>query len=470
MSILVSKTNGSLERQILIGMIVDSLVIANVAPKWTTSGLFHSNWANVVGGWCVQYYNKYGSAPNKEIESMFMSWSKGRNGEVVDLVQKLLVTLSGTYKRTAKSINARYLVDLSAEHFNEVQLTQLSDQIRGDVSGGDIKAAMARIAKFNKIEVGAGAGIDVFSDLSAMKMTLQHKRQSLFSWPGALGTFYGDELEREGFLAYIAPEKRGKTWTLIDLSFQAALNGRRVAMFQVGDLSQIQILRRLYTRVAERPLRKTKPGKIIKYPKTFFRPDAEQPPTVEFEERTYKRDADLGEIRQACRKLNMVAGLDQSVFRLSVHPNSSINVSGIKGVIDNWSNKGWHPDVVVIDYADILSPPTGFQGESRDAINENWKQMRRLSQELHCLVVTATQAKAASYEADLLDMTHFADDKRKFAHVTAMVGINQNYEEKLNQTVRYNWIVLREDEFLTTNVVYVAQCLSVANAAVLSAF
>jgi hypothetical protein len=125
--------------------------------------------------------------------------------------------------------------------------------------------------------------------------------------------------------------------------------------------------------------------------------------------------------------------------------------------------------VIVIDYADILANPPGFN-ESRDATNATWKHLRRLSQERHCLVVTATQADAASYRAETIDASNFSEDKRKLSHVTGMVGINSTPEEKENSMQRLNWVVLRESEFNVTRCVHVASCIDIGNPAVKSIF
>ena len=124
--------------------------------------------------------------------------------------------------------------------------------------------------------------------------------------------------------------------------------------------------------------------------------------------------------------------------------------------------------MIVIDYADILA--MNDAKDERGQINETWKALRTLSQVFHCLVVTATQADAKSYDTDTMSMANFSEDKRKFAHVTGMFGINQTPPEKNKQLYRLNWLVLRESEFDVNKTVHVASCLKIANPAVCSCF
>jgi len=146
-------------------------------------------------------------------------------------------------------------------------------------------------------------------------------------------------------------------------------------------------------------------------------------------------------------------------FKLSVHPSDQLSVSGLKIILDNWEAfEGFVPDVIVVDYADNLAPESRKE-EFRHQQNQTWKMLRGLSLERHCLVVTATQASAASYDTVSLSMKHFSEDKRKFAHVTGMFGLNQTAAEKRAGLMRINTIVMRESEFHIDEEVHVAQSL-----------
>ena len=119
------------------------------------------------------------------------------------------------------------------------------------------------------------------------------------------------------------------------------------------------------------------------------------------------------------------------------------------------------PDVILIDYADLL------QSDVRDSFrhqqNDIWMKLRGLSQERHCLIITPTQANSKSYEKALQGQSNFSEDKRKYAHVTAMYGLNQDPEgrEKKLGLMRINQLVVREGEFSPTNQVYIMQKLQI---------
>lgn len=462
----ISKRNSNSERRILTGMIVDRNVLAKIASKWEGE-LFRSKWSNLIAGWCVKYFNKYNRAPKRQIEVLFEQWATedGKDKETVSLVEKFLNSLSDEYDSLARESNSEYILDLAAEHFNRVRLTLLKESIEGDIEAGDLEKGFKRIHEFSRLELGTGAGIDVLADKEAFRQAFTEKRESIVKYPGALGEFFGDALERDGFIAFMGPEKRGKTWCLLDMAFRAMSQGKRVAFFEVGDMTQNQILRRFGVRAAKKPMK----PKTVRIPKQILHDPESEMVEVQYDERKHTKGLDWLTCWKAIRKLVKSKELDRGLLRLSCHPNSTLSVLGMKSILQGWERTGWVPDVIITDYADILAPMPGMT-ESRDQINATWKYLRSLSQSLHCLVVTATQAKATSYRAETIDRTHFSEDKRKLAHVTGMIGLNATEEEKKQGIMRLNWIALREAEFTEDFCVYTAGCLDIGNPFIRSCF
>lgn len=147
-------------------------------------------------------------------------------------------------------------------------------------------------------------------------------------------------------------------------------------------------------------------------------------------------------------------------FKLSTHPNKTLTVSAIDTQCDLWEREdGFVADLIVVDYADILAPEV--RADPRHQENDKWMRLRGLSQKRHALVVTGTQADADSYNRDLLRQSNFSEDHRKYAHVTAMYGLNQDRtgREKDIGILRINPIVVREDAFNAAREVFVLQNL-----------
>lgn len=257
---------------------------------------------------------------------------------------------------------------------------------------------------------------------------------------------------------------------LIDNAWQAMKQRRRVAMFQCGDLTETQIMSRLLVRAAGRPRFKTKPDKPVHYPLSISRDPDEDEAVVKFEERNYDVDLDYKAAWKALTKVRKTkVKSEESYLKLSVHPNSTLTVQAMKEIFRSWEREGWKPDVVVVDYPDIMASDVKSL-EMRDQVNERWKALRSLNQSLDVLLLAATQANAASFKASTLHMSHFSEDNRKLAHVTGMIGINRNKEEKGKDVYRLNWVNLREDDYVEGQCVHVAGCLAIGNPAIRSCF
>jgi len=459
----IEKRDGSDERKILTAMIVSRSVLSRITTKWDGK-LFKSKWSNLVGNWCIKFFKRFDDAPAKSIEGLFEKWaSKTEDNKTIDLIEKFLAGLSSAYD--GGDINTNYIVDLAGSYFNRVGVRKLVTSVEASLDNGDLEEGLQTVENFKKIEIGSKMAVDVMQDDEALRAAFEAQKEALIRFPGDLGKFFGNSFCRDSLIAFLGPEKRGKTWWLLDVAWRAMLQRRRVALFEVGDMSQDQVMQRLVVRASRQPLR----GSKIKYPTHIERKKKDQYANCELVEKKFKTELTWQAAKKARDKICKTRIKSKNPYlKLSCHPNSTISVAGIEAELASWElNEGWVPDVIVIDYADILHMPGGGDDE-RSKINHAWMALRALSQKLHCCVVTATQADAASYTQYIIRRSNFSGDKRKLAHVTGMIGINQTAEEKEDQIQRLNWVVLREREFSENRCVHVAGCLAIGNPAVKS--
>jgi hypothetical protein len=475
MSLLkVERYESTKERAVLVGMVTDAAVLGRIASRWK-GDLFLSPYANAVAGMCVEHFRAHGVPPGRGITSLFASWAEeGRSEDTVALVESFLTGLSDEYERSDPPA-APHVLDMAGEHFNRVRLIRLREELDAHLQANNLEKAEQARAACDPVDLGPGSNFDLLGDRAAVEACFREADQiDLFSYPEALGNFFRGTLQRDFLLAFFAPEKTGKSWWLMDLAYRALLGGNRVAYFDCGDMSEEQVGRRFLSRVAEHPYI---PGEDGLWPYAAKVPNWIEPPGVgdecahvNHDDRVFDGPLSFKIAWRAARRLIRQQLGTSKNLRTSFHPNSTINVAGIREKLVAGKREGWIPDVVVIDYADILANPPGRYENGRDAINATWKQLRALSQELHCLVVTATQADADSYDKKLLSRKNFSEDKRKFAHVNAMCGINVTAAEKEREVYRLNWVMRREGPFSWNKVVHAAGCLAVGNPAVKSCF
>lgn len=460
------RIDSKVEQQLVTAMIVSKEFLAQAVSVLEIKYI-RSEPLQIIARWCVKYFNKYNDAPKHHIENKYHHWAENTNAkeEIKEAVHDLLELFSEEYE-SERPVNVSYLLDVLGEYLTFQKLEHTKDDLEDALLNKNKADAEKIIFEYSSVNVGAGVGINPFRNKNAWDRAYANHEKPLFTFKNKdAKKFFNRAFSRDALIAILGPEKRGKTFWCVEFAVRALMSRCTVALFEVGDMSESQILRRLGCRFSGRPMYRYQTGHV-ELPR-LLRHDGHQMEVVRVGVHCPKiatSAASKTAIRRFMRKYGLSTKHDH--FMISVHPNSSINVTGISAILDQWeTEKQFIPDVVIIDYPDILDDEPGTKGyNARDKINMQWKALRRLSQERHCLVIAPTQADAKSYGADVLSMANFSEDKRKFAHVTGMLGLNQTPDEKDEGLMRLNWIVLREDDFVSSRCLHVAQCLPLARA------
>ena len=445
-----TRYDGSPTRQVLAGMVTDQTVLARISSQWREGGLFDNHQANLVGDWCVNHLRRYGEAPNGQLRGLFDNWAATTKAgeETVRMVERVLEQVSDEHARQDPPPSSDYVLDVAGKLFNRVRLKRVIEEADDDLSHNDVDAAHAKLVEFNRVELGRGALIKPHEDFEVWRQAFDEEASTpLLSYPGRANEFIGSAMVRDALVAVMAPDKTGKSMFLLDAAFRAVKARHRVAYFECGDLSQDEVLRRLGQRAARRPRR---PG-VLSLPKSVTLQGEAELEKVTFDE-GLSPGAGYKAFRRVCGHKDM--------FRLCCYPNSSQTVAGISTVLRDWEREGWVADAVVIDYADILAPPVGVR-DTLDQIDTVWKHLRRLSQEMHCLVLTASQSSAEAYKGGVLRRRHFSGRKTKLAHVNGMLGLNVTEEDKNQGVCRINWVVRRDAAYKESRQLPLAGCLGI---------
>ena len=503
MKIRREKQDFDTEHLILTGVIVSDKVCEAVCPL-LDADLLESPWARRIARWVTDYYKNYQNAPQKTIRDIFYREAERLPEEESEMIAKYLEYINDRFLKKPH-INEPYVIDTARTHLETRRLRRLAESITLSLDRGKTVDARRAVAEFehpgNRRYSQAYSWINPLEDIDAITEAMTSTDEVLVTFPGALGQMLNRYFVRDGFVGYMGPEKRGKSWFLQEAAWRAAMRMNNVAYFQVGDMSRNQSLRRIQIRASRRPDRP-------RYCGTYNQPVLDcwhnQRGTCDLSCRACQCVESLitegpdGQSRipfdeappdyvpcTACRKrkngkflgtywfrrvnIEEPLELEDALIRsarwskmlkgrkimMGVFPNNSISVNGIRTQLDLLEMRdGFVPDVIVIDYADILAP-TNAKDSTRDQQNATWMSLRGLSLERHCLVVTATQTDSASYEARRITMKNFSEDKRKLGHVTAMLSLNQLPEEKSDSIMRIGTVLAREEEFFITDEVTV---------------
>lgn len=444
-------------RRVIAAMATDTELLSKVASQWEMGGLFgDDNASNLVGSWCVQYYRKYGRAPQQAIQNKFEHWQEGADKDLSKLVASLLEACSREQRRGLPETPA--MIDIAQEHFRAVSLRKSLDAAQDELNRGNTYQAEKWIDGRDRVDFRDEDLFDPLEDFDEWSEAFEDSGEKpLIRLPGVFGDFVCDDFVKDSFVAIMAASSRGKSWWLLDLAYMAIRSGSRTAYFEAGDLSKQQVIRRMGQRALKRPKRKSS----VAWP-TAFDGSLEGLITKTRKMRPPDPSAAMRMWKRAGRKR-------VDPFRLHASANSSLSALDIYQKCIKWAENGWKVNVVCIDYMDILAPYPG-EKDKRERINESWKAMRRLSQELNCLVLTVTQSDALSYDTPLLRRSNFTDDRRKLDQLSGQLGLNADEQERALGITRFNWLKRRNEAYSELEQVAVAGCLACGCPRVLSSY
>lgn len=471
-----------IERQMLTGMIVNDAFLRDVRPLWRPE-LLASPTVRLVGGWCIDFFTKYAKAPGLHVRDMLEA-RRGRMGEEeFAWAEEYLAGLDAEWKRRDK-FNTAYILDAAEQHVRARAYELLAAKLEAAIDSGKNDDAERALLEFRHPARPASEGFDPLTDQDAIVRAYSETVQPLFHFGGTMGRLVNAHLIRGGFIGLMGPEKRGKTFMLTEFAIQAIKARCNVVFLAAGDMNEPQMVRRITGRLVGRPMRpgewfvpvvdcghaqagscprgetvsgcagandgQRTPQEMLKmFPghmpcvKCRHATNSDWEAAVWWERKTVEEEGDW---RDAWKSAERMARHKRGRgFKLLCRPAASVSVSDLRSILQVWEDaEGFVPDVIVVDYADILAPENKSVREFRHQQNDTWTALRALAQERHCLIVTATQADAASYTKASLGMENFSEDKRKLGHVTGMLALNQTAAERERGLMRLRWVVLRE--------------------------
>jgi archaellum biogenesis ATPase FlaH len=120
-------------------------------------------------------------------------------------------------------------------------------------------------------------------------------------------------------------------------------------------------------------------------------------------------------------------------------PTKAAGVQTIGSHLKQIELSGVKPDVVLVDYADILMPTGNFR-EKRHAIGNIYEDLRGLAGELEIPIWTASQANRSALEEDVIGADKVAEDYSKVMTSDFVMSMSRKVEDKIANTGRFHII------------------------------
>jgi hypothetical protein len=188
----------------------------------------------------------------------------------------------------------------------------------------------------------------------------------------------------------------GKSWTLISLGKYAVEQGYTVIHYTL-ELSDIYVGRRYDAAFSQIPVSQIMDNK--------------------------------DKVRES---LSNVKG---NLYIKAYHTNNA-TVGTIRSHVQKCMSQGIEPDMIIVDYADLLDSKKGR--ERKDKIDEIYKDLRGLANELNVLVWSASQVNRAGAHDDQVEGDKIAGSYDKMGIIDFGMSLSRKKDDKVNGTGRWH--------------------------------
>ena len=424
------KLNTLSEKDIIYQLIVSDKFCREIVPVLNPKFL-EVSYIKIVAIWIKDYFKKFKEAPKKNIIKLYRSHiDELKDESLQENILTFIEKLDKDYD-SIKVSNDDFAIQNAIKYLKARSLKNFSEDIDSYIASGDIEKAENCVTKFRKVEIASGEGVSLLEDSDIITESFTEEQDLLFAYPGDFGRLIGD-IHREDFIAFLAPMKAGKTFQLVDFGIEALKNNLKVVMYSL-EMSRTNMIKRVWTALSGQIT------KDIEIEVPYFEEDGDK---WRIEKKVVNKKA--SSVLEVKKKQTSLKRLFRGgAFRIYAEPAYSMTVESLENKLDDLAYEGFYPDVIIIDYADIMAPSD--KNEYRQQIDGIWKRLRALAQKRKAVVVTASQTNrgAISREVEAEDV---AEDVRKISHVTSMVAISKTKYCKQNKLAIFSQMAIREGE------------------------
>jgi len=461
--------------------------------KVAKASYFESDYARLIYIWCKAYFEAEGKAPRTGIQQVYEIEKGGLDESQQRIVKRYLENLSENYERL-EVFNDEYLYNKAVDYFDrrslELTIKDASKLLEQDRVG----EAIAKVESHKK-----SPGLFPYKDIfhpDVLALFFEEDPDPLLQLPYQLGYLFGP-LRRSWLISFLAPMKRGKSWFLDYCGVEGMRQGRNVLKISL-EMSQKEQVERILKMTFGVSDNGSEP--IITIP--TFDCALNQDNSCDLQQRTNNCGLFLtGNLKPefttdmrykicvACRDIkgsdyvtatwfkrikNKTLTLSELMKRskqAAIHlggsiipisfPTFSATPDDLMETLYGYEERyKTMPDIVIVDYADIVNDEGHRNDSQRDRTNMVWKTLKRIATQFNCLVITATQGNRKSFDMDSMNEANISEDIRKLAHVDIMAALNQTKTERAEGVLRVDLLAHRHKK-IDGREVYTLQSLDI---------
>ena len=111
------------------------------------------------------------------------------------------------------------------------------------------------------------------------------------------------------------------------------------------------------------------------------------------------------------------------------YPTKSATTQSIKNHLEKLKKRGIHPDMVIVDYADLLRPVKS-RSEKRHELESLYEELRGIAQSMECPIWTASQTNRSGLNAEVITMEAISEAFNKCFVADFIFTVSRTIEDK----------------------------------------
>jgi len=118
------------------------------------------------------------------------------------------------------------------------------------------------------------------------------------------------------------------------------------------------------------------------------------------------------------------------------YPTRSASIQTIKNHLAKMKNRGIEPDLIIVDYGDLIKPESSSKDEKRHQLETIYEELRGMAQEHECPLWTASQTNRSGINAEVITMESISEAFSKCFVADFIATVSRTIEDKNNNTGR----------------------------------
>lgn len=347
-------------------------------------GFFEKKYLQIFAQTLINYRNKYNTHPNSEV-----------------MMSLLRTELNHHDKATAQAVREFYARIHTSDGIEEAEFIKdkAIDFCRKQVlKGAMIKSAsLLKSSSFEEIEKVIKEALVLGTDNNFghdFRKDLLKRFELVSRDPVSTGWSRMDEICKGGLGkselgVVIAPTGAGKSMVLVHLATQALLQGKTVVYYTL-ELKDTVVGQRFDCCITDVPLQEHR-----------------------------ERQKEI---------ITKVKDLDGTLI-IKEYPTKSASVQTLKNHIEKLRKRGIEPDMVLVDYADLLRPVRS-SGEKRHELEETYEGLRGLAQTYEFPIWTASQTNRGGLNAEVITMEAISEAFNKCFVADFIFSLSRTVQDK----------------------------------------